>query len=203
VTIEKGRDWGRHGPLPAGAVVVRTDSEARAVIEAARRAGDRVPPLGLLGGDLCRTLGGTGDEDRLRSADALQVPVDLGAVLVDGRLHWFLAHLVARRGWWRGRVVAAMNAQWLGGWTVAPRAHPNDGVLDVLDAQLGVGDRLKARSRLRSGTHVPHPGIKQRRTTAIQVDLDPALPILLDGDPLGPARALSIRVEPDAVLCVV
>jgi hypothetical protein len=203
VTIEKGRDWGRHRPLPAGAVLVRTDSEARAVIEAARRSGDRVPPLGLLGGDLCRTLGGTGDEGRLRSADALQVPVDLGAVLVDGRLHWFIAHLVARRGWWRGRVVVAMNAQWLGGWNLAPKAHPNDGVLDVLDARLGIGDRLKARGRLRSGTHVPHPGIKQRRTAAIQVDLDPALPIWLDGDPLGPARTLSIRVEPDALLCFV
>ena len=120
--------------LPPDGVVVRTDAEARAVVTAARRAGEPVPALGLLGGDLCRAVGGTGDEARLREGGTV-LPVDLGAVLVDGRLHWFVAHLVARRGWWRGRIVAAMNAQHVGAWDVAPRGHPNDGRLDVLDAR--------------------------------------------------------------------
>ena len=57
--------------MPVDGVVVRSDGEARAVVEAARRAGEPVPALGLLGGDLCRTLGGKGDEARLRSADAI------------------------------------------------------------------------------------------------------------------------------------
>ena len=46
------------------------------------------------------------------------------SVLLDGRLHWFVAHLVARRSWWRGRVVAAMNAQWLGALGPRPRGPP-------------------------------------------------------------------------------
>src|SRR4029450_5976164 len=117
-------------------------------VERGRRAGEPVPPLGLLGGDLCRTLGGRGDEARLRSPEATRLPVDLGAVLLDGRLHWFVAHLIARRGWWSGRIVAAMNAEYLGPWDVAPRSHPNDGRLDTLDGDLPVGERLKARRRL-------------------------------------------------------
>jgi diacylglycerol kinase family enzyme len=186
-------------------VVVRTDAEARAVVEDARRAGAAVPELGLLGGDLCRTLGGTGDAGRLRSGDGVRIAVDLGAALVDGRLHWFVAHLVARRSWWRGRVVAVMNAEYLGGWDVAPRAHPGDGLLDVVDAlpALTVGDRWKARTRLPSGTHLPHPSISERRVAAIQFDLSPPLSIWLDGELLAPAHALSVRVEPDAVVCVV
>jgi hypothetical protein len=203
MTIRKGETWGSHGPLPAGGVVVGSDREARAVVERARRAGDQPPPLGLLGGDLCRTLGGTGDEARLHSPDALQVPIDLGAVLVDGRLHWFVAHAIARRSWWHGRIVAAMNAQWLGRWDAAPRAHPNDGLLDTFDVTMGAGDRLKAARRLRTGTHVPHPGIAERRVAALQVDLAPATPVWLDGERLAPGRTLSIRLEPDALLCVV
>lgn len=203
MTIRKGEPWGEPGPLPRHGVVVRTDAEARAIVTAARRAGEPTPPLGLLGGDLCRTLGGTGDEARLRSNVAVVVPVDLGAVLVDGRLQWFVAHLIARRGWWRGRVVAAMNAQHLGGWNVAPSGHPNDGRLDVLDADLPIDERLQVRARLKTGSHLPHPRIEERHIRAIQVDLDRPTPIYLDGERLDPATSLSIRVEPDALRCVV
>ena len=203
MTIKKGEAWGEPGGLPRHGVLVRSDAEARAIVTAARRAGDPIPPLGLLGGDLCRTLGGTGDEDRLRSDAAMRLPVDLGAVLVDGRLHWFVAHLIVRRGWWRGRVVAAMNAEYVGRWDVAPRGHPNDGRLDVLDADLPFDERLQVRSRLKNGTHVPHPRIEERHVTALQLDLVRPTPIRLDGQDIGSAKTLSIRVEPDALLCVV
>ena len=202
MTIKKGEAWGERGALPAGAVTVHSDAEARAVVERARRAGEPVPPLALLGGDLCRTLGGSGDEERLQSGDAALLPVDLGSVLIDGRLHWFVAHLVARKGWWRGRIYAAMNAQYLGRWDVAPRGHPNDGILDTFDVTMSTGERLKARSRLVAGAHLPHPGIKEQRVSAVQVDVG-GLDVWLDGQRLGPARALSLRIEPDALLCVV
>jgi hypothetical protein len=203
VTVRRGEHWGELGPLPEDGVVVHSDREAREVVTAARRANEPIPALGLLGGDLCRTLGGTGDEARLRSGRAVRLPVDLGAVLVDGRLHWFVAHLVARRSWWRGRVVAAMNAQFLGDWDVAPRAHPDDGRLDLLDGDLPFGQRLLARNRLPAGTHVPHPQITERRVEAIQIDLARPTPIRLDGERIGEARSLSLRVEPDGLLCVV
>jgi hypothetical protein len=203
VTIRKGEDWGTHGGLPPDGVVVRSDAEARHIVSEHRRAGTPVPPLGLLGGDLCRTLGGLGDESRLRSEDAVRVPVDLGSVLLDGRLHWFVAHLVARRSWWSGRIVAVMNAEFHGAWDVAPRGHPNDGRLDVLDVTMPFGERLKARRRLLTGTHVPHPGIKERRVDAVQFEFDRPVPIWLDGERVTVARRLSVRIEPDALTCVV
>jgi hypothetical protein len=205
VTLRRGEAWGEAGGLPAGGVVVGSDAEARAVVEAARRAGDPVPALGLVGGDLCRTLGGRGDRGRIEGGGGVRVPVDLGSALVDGRHHWFVAHLVARRSWWRGRVVAVMNAEFLGPWDVAPRAHPGDGLLDVLDAapSLRLGDRWKARRRLPTGAHLPHPAIAVARRAAVQIDLDRPTPVWLDGEPVGEARNLSVRLEPDALVCVV
>lgn len=197
--VEKGRDWGQPEPLPGHGVVVASDAAAAEVVEQARRAGeDTLPPLGLTGGDLCRTLGGTGDEARLRSAEATAFDVDLGAVLVDGRLFFFVAHVVARSRLWR-RTIAAMNAEFLGRWDVAPRAHPGDGQLDIVDARLLASDLLPVRSRLATGSYLPHPRITVRRVPAAQFGLDPPLKVRLDGRSLGAARNLAIRLEPAAL----
>lgn len=208
MTVRKGEAWGALAPLPEGAVVVGSDAEARHVVEEARRGRRPVPPLALAGGDLRRTMGGRGDGARLRSGSGAEVtvaPVDLGSVLVDGRQFWFVAHAVARRSWWRGRIVAAMNAEFLGAWDVAPRGHPNDGRLDVYDVAqaMPLGDRLAARRRLASGTHVPHPAIEVQRVPAVQVEFDRPTPVWLDGERVGEGRRLSIRVEPDALTCAV
>jgi hypothetical protein len=204
VTIEKGKPWGeervRLGP---GGVMVQSDAEARATVETARRSGRTPPELGLLGGDLCRTVGGRGMASRLHDGSGVGLPIDLGVVDLDGVEHCFVAHLVARRSWWRGRVVAVMNAQWIGRWDVAPRSHPNDGLLDVFDADPSVDDRLKVRSRLPTGTHVPNPAIAERRVASIELAFDRPTPIWLDGERVASVRRAEVRLEPDALRCVV
>jgi hypothetical protein len=203
MTIEKGRAWGEAAPLPPEGVVVASDAEARRLVEHARAHRKALPILGLVGGDLFRTLGGiAGDPGRLRSEEAMTFSVDLGEVLIDGRMHLFVAHLVAHSRTW-GRSFVAMNAQWRGHWDLGPRAHPNDGLLDVYEATLSVPDRWKVRARLPTGSHLPHPGIKQRRVPAVQIDFARPLQIELDGVSVGPARALSLRAEPDALTVVV
>jgi hypothetical protein len=205
VTIERGAAWGAPGALPEGSAVVTSDAEGRAAVEPRRRSGEALPALGLLGGDLCRTIGGRGDRGRLRTDAAMRLPADLGSVLLDGRQHWFVAHLVARRSWWQGRVVAVMNAQYIGHWDVAPRAHPADGLLDIVDvsASMRLRERWQAWRRLRLGTHVPHPAIAVERVGAWQTTFDPPRRVWLDGMPMGDVRNLSVRVEPDALLLVV
>ncbi|MDP9071053.1 MAG: hypothetical protein M3N68_07175 [Actinomycetota bacterium] len=202
MTVEKGQAWGELAPLPEDGVVVGGDAEARRVLEEARRAGQSFPVLGLLGGDLCRTLGGTGDVERLRSPQAVTFPVDLGEALVDGRLHLFVAHLVAHTRLWT-RAFVAMNAQWLGRWNLGPRAHPGDGLLDVYQARLTLGALPKVHARLHHGAHLPHPGVTERRTRAVQVELDRTLPVEVDGEVVGKGRVLSVRVQPDALRVVV
>jgi hypothetical protein len=203
VTIEKGSAYGRPGPLPEGGVVVGSDAEARAVVTEARRGGRAIPALGLVGGDLCRTLGGPRDEARLREREGTVFPVDLGVVLLDGRLHFFVAHLAAHRRGWGGSFVVAMNAEWLGEWDLGPRSHPDDGLLDVTEGSLGVRDRLAARRRARSASHLPHPRLRATRVSAATYTFDRALPVHLDGEAVGAARQVALRVEPDALTVVV
>jgi hypothetical protein len=203
VTIRKGEPWGEPGPLPDDGVLVRSDAEARAVLTAARRDKVPFPTLGLLGGDLCRTLGGRGEEARLRSSEAMTFPMDLGEVLLDGRLHLFVSHLVARRRAWQGRCVVAMNAAWLGDLNLGPKAHPNDGLLDVTEGSLGWRERLEARRRARVGAHLPHPRLVLHRTKATQLAFSRPVPVRLDGELVGSFRDLSMRVEPDAIRVVV
>jgi len=204
MSIRRGETWGAPGPLPDDGVIVRSDAEARRVVEQAMRAGEEPPPLGLLGGDLCTTLGGRGDRARLASDHAARVLVDIGrAVLDDGEPQYFVAHVVARRSWWRGRIVAVMNAAWIGEWNVAPRAHPSDGVFEVIDADLSLGDRWKARARLPLGTHLPHPGIAVHRSCAVVLDLGRPTPIVLDGVDGGNATRLRVDLLADALAVVV
>ena len=200
--ISKGSPYGSPGRLPDDGVMADSDAAARAAIEAARHAGRDLPVLGLHAGDLARTLGATGDPDRPCSAEAVTFPVDLGEVLIDGRLHFFVAHLVARTRTWSYAFVA-MNAQYLGDWNLGPRAHPNDGLLDTYDAHLPPNQLLPVRARLHHGAHLPHPGIKERRTAALQVELERPLPVRLDGAGAGRARVISVRAQPDAITVVV
>ena len=108
----------------------------------------------------------------------------------------FVAHLVARRRFWRGRAAVAMNAAWLGPYNLGPRAHPNDGLLDIADATLPMRALLLARTRARSGAHVPHPEIDGRRVPAAQLHFDRPVLVRLDGDAVGSFRDISLRIEP-------
>lgn len=203
MTIRKGQPWGEPGPLADDGVLIRDDAAASAAVAAARRENRPPPELGLIGGDLARTVGATGDAARLRSDDAQRLPIDLGTVLVDGRLELFVAHLVVRRAFWQGPFVVVMNAEFLGPMKMAPRAHPNDGLLDVLEGSLGLDDRLRARSRTRTGDHVPHPDIRQRRVAAAQFDVPPRASVWLDGRRVGRAQHLSVRIDSEALVGVV
>lgn len=181
--------------------MVRSDADARAAVLAARDAGRPLPVLALLGGDLCRTLGGQGDEARLREGRGVMFPVDLGVATVDGHRTVFVAHAVAHNRRWT-RVAAALNAQWVGHWNAGPRAHPGDGLLDVYDARLRPADVVKVRARLPAGAHLPHPGITERRVADAELRFDRPLMLWLDGVRVGGVRRLHVGVVPDALRVV-
>lgn len=204
MAVRKGEAWGRTGQAPAGMVTAIDDRALRSVVCEARAAGRRPPAVGLLGGDLMRAVGGSGDARRF-SGEVAILPVDVLQVEVDGEVTWCCSHVVARQRWWRGEVVAAMNAQHIGTWDVAPRAHPGDGKVDVVrvDPAMSWRDRLRAKGRLEQGTHVPHPCIDVRQRTQLELRFLRPLIVALDGDVWTTTSSLRIDVLPGLLEVVV
>jgi hypothetical protein len=206
VTIRKGADWGEEAARPAGLVVLADDAAVRRHVERARRAGVTIPPFTVLGGSLATTVGITGRGLDPAGAERWRhLPLDVVRIELDSAPHWFVAHAVFRRSWWFGTVVAAMNTEFLGRWDVAPRGHPNDGRVDVLEAdrQLSLRQRWLASRRLPDGSHLPHPAIATRRVRHAEWTFPRPLTVWLDGQRVGRARRVELTVEPDAAtLCV-
>ncbi len=205
MSIGRGSDWGRTGCLPPGSEIVNSDRDLASILSESRRIGADRPTVGLVGGDVWRTLGAPGGgEQRLRHGPATIAEIDAVEVVADeGEPHVFVAHLVARRPLYLGRVVAVMNAEWLGDLDVAPRSHPSDGRVELVDAELRLGDKWKARRRLPTGTHVPHPDIEVRSAARHELVFDRPMGIRLDGADIGRARRVYLTVLPEAVTVVV
>ena len=179
---------------PVDAARASTDAELAALVGAGSPG-----PVELVGGDLWRTLGGS------TTAPTVQLlPVDVLAVELDGVATTAVAHVVVkrpgRRGWWSGPIVGVLNVGTVGAWDVAPRAHPNDGRLDLVEvaATMPVRARLQARRRLATGTHVPHPAITTRQRTDVDLAFDEPLEVRVDGSTVGRARHVRVTVAPDA-----
>ncbi len=201
MTIRKGESWGEPAEVPPeGLQTAPDDRGASRQVELRMAAGQPLTPIGVLGGDMARTMGG-GTPGRFDGAH-VRAPVDLLHVVADGREHWALAHVIARRSWWRGEVVLAMNAQFLGRYDVAPRSHPNDGRVDVLrvERSMPLRARVQARHRARTGTHVPHPQVQVSAAGEWHVTFDRPLRLFVDGTRCGEVRDLRVRVVPDALV---
>jgi len=208
MAIRKGEEWGEPGTLDPGAPTITDNASLFQLINTpgflGPGAGATPPMVGLLGGDLARTLGSPGRAERLSSPDAHSARIDLGTISLDGgEPRYFAAHAVVRHRLYRGRLFAVMNAAWIGAWNVAPRSHPGDGRMELVDAHLGLSDKLKARRRLPHGQHVPHPNIAVRRIISESLELLRPIPVHLDGELVGAGQRIDVTVVPEALRIVV
>jgi hypothetical protein len=199
MTIEKGAAWGVHGTAPHDLVVAADEAAlARAVESGVRHAA-------LRAGDVLRALGLTDATPPLAGEPALLLPCDAMRVRLDDRapLTAVSTIIVGRR--FRERIVASAGG-FVGVLNVAPRAHPNDGLLDVLVVAPRTAARqlLAVRRRMRLGDHLPHPALTMRRAAAHEFSFaDAPQRVTIDGRRHGRARRVRIDVLPDAfVLCI-
>lgn len=202
MTIEKGADWGSDVERPADLVVAANDAELAALLSR-RSGGEGSVPAAVSAGDVFTTVGARplGDRTRVR-----RLPIDLVHVRLDGGEPLpVVAHLLVRLpwtggGWWRGSVLAVMNAEFVGPYDIAPRGHPNDGRAETFElaSSTTVRQRLAIRRRMRSGTHLPHPAITSRPVRRASWQFDTPRTVIADGVVVGRATSIEIDVEADA-----
>jgi len=200
MTIRPGEPWGHEVPRPDDLHLVADD---RALASELARTNAR-RAVAVTSGDVLRTLG----NPTLAGRTTLnELPIDLIEFRLDDEAEprHACAHLVVRSpwrrgGWLRGQILLVMNCEFRGDWDVAPRGHPNDGRVETFQVEgtFGVRDRLAARRRLVTATHVPHPAIATRSIRSATWTFPAPMVVIADGHTIGTAQAIAVTVVADA-----
>lgn len=203
MVIQRGQQWGSELVAPADVVVATTDSELADHIARGQKN------IAVSDGDMWRTIGAH-DRVVVPGEMATCLPIDVMKVEyhIDGKVVTALAvaHVVMRTtnfagGWLRGEATVIANAQFLHRWDIAPRGHPNDGRVELTQVAraMGVRQRFSARSRLRTGTHIPHPYIKTQSVKSFVSNFaeESRQFLWIDRRPIGRVQKLSIEVVSD------
>lgn len=73
-----------------------------------------------------------------------------------------------------GDIYIVSNSGYLGARELLPKAHPNDGVMDVLavKSSMPYTQRLQAWRRIPTSSHIPHPDISTKQTEGFSWPVD-------------------------------
>jgi len=190
----RGQAWGTRATRHVDDIVVSSDAAL-----ATQPPGQR---LIASGGDLAHSLGFTtlpevGQACTEVSIDGVRIDIERK----DGQKRTITAvSSVTIGSWLVGRFVCVTNSGFIDSRNIAPRAHPNDGFLDVmtLDTSMRLQQRISARQKSLSGTHIPHPLIDVRRSRLLEYTKESFFDFLsIDGQRVASWRHLHIEILSD------
>jgi hypothetical protein len=162
--IKRGEEWGVPTTCTSADIIVIGD-HGLAVSSTDKR-------LIVHGGDIAHSLGDP--QAPAAGVNCTEVPIDALRVLITLRNGTTQSNIAASHvmigEWLRGRLVCVSNGGFIGAKNVSPRAHPNDGLFDVMSLHptMGMQQRLRARHKSILGTHTPHPLIDTSRARSIE-----------------------------------
>lgn len=207
MTIRKFSEWGRVIARPEVIESCDTDADMAKIVFRYHTNFLDAPHFHLTRGSLAISLGGTRG---LSKSDVWELPIDLLCVTYfpeDDIKQASVAvnSVVMRHRFWRGQIVAITNGGYVGQREIAPRAHPNDGVFDVVEvaANMSGRQRLSAWRRLPTGTHVPHPSIRQRQGQSETWRFASPIGLYLDAEFVGIVTQVEVTIAPDALKLVI
>jgi hypothetical protein len=205
MTIRKGEQWGEPCSAPIGLLEFATERDLGEHV----RGKGIIPEAVLKSGTLNQALGiaaPTTDRERIK------VLIDLIKVAytdLDGRDRDDIAVgsvLIGRRSW-LGDVYIVSNCGYLGTRELLSKAHPNDGVMDVLTVSslMPFMQRLQAWRRIPTSSHLPHPDISTKQTERFSWPIvgdearSKGARLVIDGESLGLVKSVRMQVIPDAI----
>lgn len=98
-------------------------------------------------------------------------------------------------------VLVGNSGTLLGGLVLMPRAAIDDGVLDVVNlAPKGLGGWVAVAARVITRQRRGHSRVEHWQARSIRIEAEAPQPSQIDGDPIGEASELRIRVEPAALV---
>lgn len=211
MTIKKGREWGHHLQRPSDLQVVADDFAASERITQMLDDSFTTINLAIVHSVMARALGLNGAN--LESSSLLMTQFDLIQAIftpVDSRAatnsdieshRYFVGNAFIGKRRLHGVRVGVMNSSFDKKRDWAPRAHPNDGRLDVIEFQerIKFRQRMVAMQRMKSGTHLPHPNIRYHQATEYSADCSEVPYLFIEGRNVGRISSCRFVVMPDAV----
>ena len=203
MTIKRGQDWGQLVERPDRLQIFDDDSSFGSFLSDNRALDWSSMNFAILKSEAARDLGLSGA--RTESSQMLRTSFDLievQAQVGDLRITRFLVgQAVLGNGFFRGRTVGVFNVSFHAGRDWAPRAHPNDGKMDVVEfaEDMKFAQRFAAYRKLKTGSHLPHPDISYHQSTAYEYDDLRATRLTVDSLDLGAVKTCTFQVIVDAV----
>ena len=151
-------------------------------------------------GDIPRVLGVL---DRPRNAECLRVVID--AIVVSytdaaGIEHTdvCIASMSIARRFFRGAISVVSNSGYWRKHEVAPRAHLNDGKLDIFEVSgaMRLSQRRMMWQKAKVGSHLPHPLLSYSQGDFFYWKGSPRR-LIIDGQYVGKVTSVSCRVQSD------
>ena len=202
MVVRRGHNWGSVGSPDPSLPVACDDTHASQLIE--RGCKEFI----LASGDMARTVGASPPSP---SSSYRRLPIDLVTIgMIDSRGHTStllsMSHCLIRQpcasgGILRGSITVICNAQFLRGRDIAPRGHPNDAKIEVVEFShdLSLRQRLLVLQKMRTGDHLPHPAIHVRQISG-QTKIGVKGTVVIDGRRLGTRTVEYIEPITDGVV---
>jgi len=198
--ISPGSPWGVVAPLPDCPLYLKSDRELGVFLRdhSAKQIHDQ--SIFMRSGDIPRVLGVL---DRPRNAECLRVVID--AIVVSytdavGIEHSdvCIASLSIARRFFRGAISVVTNSGYWRKHEVAPRAHLNDGKLDIFEVSgaMRMGQRRMMWKMAETGSHLPHPLLSYSQGDFFHWKGKPQR-LVIDGQYVGMVTNVSCRVQSD------
>ena len=199
MTIRKGEEWGIQVEAPKHVVLLSDDKDLSKLDCAAVGV--------LMGGDIHHSLGAPapvqpGAMCTQLEIDALYVEIQTSATdeysliasssVEIGRLRPSIFRRI--------QYVCVTNGGLVRSHNLAPRAHPNDGILDCVtfSKEMTFRERLLAMKKSLTGTHLPHPNIHVSRAEAFSfMRTSKHEFLLIDGERVSLWQSVRVTVQPD------
>jgi hypothetical protein len=205
MTIRKGQEWGHFEERPSDLQLVADDVAACEVVSKCVIESSSTLNLSILKSDMARTLGITGATNLNSQMLCTKFDViEATYVLTKSEetiRRCFIGRAFISEKLFFGRTIAVLNSSFVGNRDWAPKAHPNDGKLDLveLDGSMNVRQRLTALKLMKSGSHLPHPKIRYNQLSEYEYATDRSASLSIEGVRIGSIRHCFFRVLPDAV----
>jgi len=98
-------------------------------------------------------------------------------------------------------VLVGNSGTLLGGLVLMPRAQIDDGQLDIVNiSPTGLAGWVAVAARVASRKRRGHQRVEHWQAGSIVIEADEPQPSQIDGDPIGEASELRMRIEPGALV---